>query len=563
MRTVALLLAEPGVGRLGHARSLDVELAGGPVWRHAAARAGAVAGVAEVVLVHPADRACPGEKAFAFDPALDPPAARFARRTARAWSPWAWRGGLGGATVWDELLPAGPLLAAAEAHGADAVLLAGADWPLLDPALAGRMLAAHAAEPEALPLVFSQAPPGLAPLVLSRAVLTRLAQEERDAAGKARGHPTRRGIAGLLAYQPERAQVDPIARDVNAAVPAAVRDMARRFVFDTPAGRTRLERLAAALGPRFSTADSEEVAAATLADEATPGEDSSRFASLPPLLHVELTTRRVSRGSATPPAAADRASMTDATLAALAAQSRGLAVTLGGLGDAALHRAWAKPSPPSARPARGRRGGDFAAGGGGRIRGPWRFGGGFGHGPRLESRRGRRPPERRDAAVYADANGADDFERVLAAFLKLVPNPSVGRLIPLLTRTTGNVADLEAFFERWWQLADHAVIDRFATGGTGRFALAADASPVPMDPPWTPPRPTQAKRRLTVLADGTPCLCHQDWRGRAALGGDPEASLAERWSRANLPAADPAWSPADSPLCRHCFDFLTLCRGNP
>ena len=368
----------------------------------------------------------------------------------------------------------------------------------------------------------------------------------------------------MLAYQPERAQVDPIARDVNAAVPAAVRDMARRFVFDTPAGRTRLERLVAALGPRFSTADSEEVAAATLADEATPGEGSARFASLPPLLHVELTTRRVSRGSATPPATADRASMTDATLAALAAQSRGLAVTLGGLGDAAL-----QPCVGEAVTAFREAGaagvavetslqavaGESADRGDSEavsatVRG-WKA-------DVVVVRLNAATP-----AVYADANGADDFDRVLAAFLKLVPNPAVGRLIPLLTKTTGNVADLEAFFERWWQLADHAVIDRFATGGTGRFALAADASPVPMDPPWTPPRPTQAKRRLTVLADGTPCLCHQDWRGRAALGGDPEASLAERWSRANLPAADPAWSPADSPLCRHCFDFLTLCRGDP
>ncbi len=353
MRAVALLLAESGVGRLGHARSLDVELAGGPVWRHAAARAAAVEGVAEVVFVHPADRACPGGHAFAFDPTLDPPAARFARRTARAWSPWAWRGGLGGATVWDELLPAGPLLAAAEAHGADAVLLAGADWPLLDPALAGRMLAAHAAEPEALPLVFSQAPPGLAPLVLSRAVLARLAQEERDAAGTARGHPTRRGVAGLLAYQPERAQVDPIARDVNAAVPAAVRDTARRFVFDTPAGRTRLERLAAALGPRFATrrrggghrrharrrSDAGgrfcplRLAAAAAARGVDDAPRLPRLGHAPGRRRPGTDDRRDARTrSPARPAASPSPSAASAT--------------------PPCTRAWARPSPPSAKPAR-------------------------------------------------------------------------------------------------------------------------------------------------------------------------------------------------------------------
>ncbi|BAM02524.1 SPASM domain-containing protein [Phycisphaera mikurensis] len=564
MKAFVLLIGERDRGRLGHRRELDASLGGSTVVAHAARRAAAVAGVSGVRLVHPAGEPVPGGLdgvgAFAFDPALDPPAAQTARRTARAWSPWAWRGGLGGSTVFDELLPAAPLLAAAEDAGAEAVVLAGADWPLLDADLAGRMLALHAAEPEALPLVFSQAPPGLAPVVLGVGLLAQLAAEERAAAagGFARGHPTRRGFAGLLAYQPARARVDPLASDANAAVPAAVRDAARRFVSDTPAGTARVRRLARRLGDRFADADADAVVAATLSDEA----DGGRFATLPPLLHVELTPRRWSRGSATPPAPAPpRGPMPPALLEKIARQSAGLAVTLGGLGDAGCHPDAAaavaafrgagaagvavETSLQGACDAADRGAAEAVAAA---VRG-WAVDVVL---VRLNAA---------SAAVYAEANGADGFDDAVAALHGLLPDPSVPRIVPVLTKTRGNVADLEPFFERWWQLADHAILERFPTGGTGRSALTPDASPVPMDPPWTPPRPTQAKRRLTVLADGTVCLCHQDWHGRLPLGDAGDAPLAELWAGAATLALDPAWTPDDSPLCRRCFDFLTLARG--
>lgn len=567
MRAVVLLLAEAGAGRLGHARSLEHPLAGSPVWRHAMARAAAIDSVAAVRLLHPAGAAPAGAAAeagaacFAYEPGLDPPAVRSMRRTARAWSPWAWRGGLGGATVWDELLPAAPLLAAAAAENADAVVLAGADWPLLDSALASRQLTAHAADPTALPLVFSQAPPGLSPLVLGRPLLEQLAAEARASVGTPRGHPSRRGIAGWLAYQPARARVDPIASDLNVAVPAPVRDTARRFVFDTPGGRARLARLAAALGDGFASADAAAVAAATAADESLAG--GGRFAELPPLVHVELSPRRFSRGSATPPSLAamglpGREAMSDATLARVAAAAAGRAVTLGGLGDAACHPRLREAVV--AFRAAGAAGvavetslqGAADRGGLERLSATVRGWGADVAVIRLNAT---------TAAVHREANGADDFDAVSATLAERVPDPSGPRLLPAFVRTAANVAELEPFFERWWQLADHAVVERFATGGTGAFALAADASPVPMDPPWTAPLATQAKRRLTVLSDGTPCLCHQDWGGRAALGGAPEASLAERWSAANLPGLQPGWSPDSSPLCRRCFDFLLLARG--
>ena len=433
------------------------------------------------------------------------------------------------------------------------------------------MLARHAADPEACPLVFSQAPPGLAPLVLSRALLARLAAEEAAAGGKARGHAERRGVAGLLAYQPARARVDPVAGGLNEPVPAAVRDAARRFVFDTPAGRARLGRLAERLGSGFAGADAGAVAAAVAADEAPSG--VGRFASLPPLLHVELTPRRFSRGSATPPAEApDRPPMPMGLVERLAAQSGGLAVTLGGLGDAACHprvgeavaafkaggaagvavetSLQAAPMPGSA-----------PGSGAGETRDP---------GAVADAVRGWGADavvvrlNAASASAYAEANGADGYAAATAALGRLTPDPRVGRLLPAMVKTAANVQDLEGFFERWWQLADHAVLERFPTGGTGSFALAADRSPVPMDPPWTPPRAAQAKRRLTVLSDGTLCLCHQDWLGRAGIGdagGSGGAPLAELWAAVPGGTTDPGWGPDDSPLCRRCFDFLTLARG--
>ena len=336
MSVVALLVTDLHAGRLGHRRDLGERLAGRSVLAHTVARAASIDAVKRVILVHP-----PGQDPLAVlgGERFGKPVTAFAHpevagdgftprmQAARRWSLSAWRGGLGGATAWDELLPAAPLAAAMDDGKADAAVLVGADWCGFDAAYADAQLALHLPAPEAMKLAFTQAPPGLGAMVTSRAVLRDLA----------RNHAT---FGQALAYNPRRPSIDPIGREVNHPIPAAVRDTARRFIFDDPDGRDRLALIAHRLGSDFAAAD------ASLLTETCRTLERERpsdvFHTLPPELVIELTPRRGVTGPITPQhhLAIDRPDMDRGLMLGLAAQCGGLAVTLGGLGDAALHPAY-------------------------------------------------------------------------------------------------------------------------------------------------------------------------------------------------------------------------------
>ena len=167
---------------------------------------------------------------------------------ARLWSLEAWRGGLGGATCYDELLPAGPMLSAMEEHKADSALLVGADWPLVDPNFCQRVLDLHLEHPDMMQMTFTQAPPGLAGIAVARKLIAQLAKNNA-------------GFGQLLAYSPAKPQSDPIGRDVCVQIPAAVRSCTNRFVYDTPATTAAMiDWIADRLGDRLAEADASDVA---------------------------------------------------------------------------------------------------------------------------------------------------------------------------------------------------------------------------------------------------------------------------------------------------------------
>src|SRR5690554_814034 len=132
MGATALIPVDLERSRLG-TRSRAADRVGGvSVLAHTLRRVARVPSVDRVVLVHPA-----GQDPIALLDGVDigVPVATHADpngladkhterlRVARLWAPTAWRGGLGGATVFDELLPAGPLVEAMEAHGARSCLI--------------------------------------------------------------------------------------------------------------------------------------------------------------------------------------------------------------------------------------------------------------------------------------------------------------------------------------------------------------------------------------------------------------------------------------------------------
>lgn len=511
MPVVCLIPVDLEHTRFGLPARVGDRLGDASVLQHTVARAARVPQIERIVLVHP-----PGHNPSALidaaaidtpiDTHIDPEGLIDAHTprwvAARKWAMECWRGGLGSATCFDELLPAGPLVAAMERHGADSAYVVGGDWCLFDPALAEAQLKVHLDAPEAMKLVFTQAPPGLAGIAVSRDVLEQL-------------HNTGSGFGGVLGYNPFQPAVDPIGRDVCVAVPPAVRDAGRRFIYDTPRAIECIRAIADTVNPLH--ADSDEVARANVR---CATRDAG--AGLPAWVTLELTPRRSATGPVTPQhhATFDRPDI-DVDLAGRIFEQfePDTALTLGGLGDAMEHPALHEIV----------RAAHAAAVCGIGIETdllcdtdealalldlPLDV-----IGVRFNAD---------TAETYRRVNGVDGFSTVARNLKSLLDARSkrgavVPWLVPRLVKTPETLVDMESFFERWKRVAGcQPVIESHGCG----CGLMPDLSPVPMAPPWREPC-RQLGRRLTILSDGTVALCDQDWLGRTPLGDVKTHALSE------------------------------------
>jgi len=528
MPAIALIITDLERGRFGHARSLLDKLHGRAVLEHTLRRAERIEGVGRIVLVHPPGQDVMGAVA-GFD--LDKPIHAFAdpraghegfhdadrrRLAARKWALSAWRGGLGGATCYDELLPAAPLVAAMNEHRADAAVILGGDWCLFDPELASRQLAAHLEAPESMKIVFTQAPPGLGAVATSRTVLEDFAKHEA-------------GFGNALGYNPRKPVIDPIGRDVCLAIPPAVRDTFERLICDTPRGRAAVRRIAENAG------NAESAGVEALADICASCD--SRDARVLSHTWLELTPRREADGPVTPQhyMAFHRIDMPTADAVAFvqryAADFPGATLLIGHLGEPLLHEGFFE-IVEAAHTA-----GVFGLGVETDL---------LCDGPTLE-RLAALPLDLISVRFNADTSqtyhrvmGIDGFSRVAKNLQRLfellresgratpAPGPLVRAsspwIVPRLTKVRENVREIESFFDRWVTIGGCAVIDRFDTGR----ARAEDLSPVPMDPP-TPLRTPLDGRCAFVLSDGRVTPDRSDWTGEDALGNVRDTALAEIW----------------------------------
>ncbi len=491
-KAIALVLADVEHGFLGSARSLRDSLAGRSVLAHTVARAAQVDGVQKVVVVHPRQQAVADwlEGAYETFEAEVLPRARVV--SGRKWCQTGWRGGLGSATIYDELLPAGPLVEAMRAHGAASALLVRGDWPCFDVGLASQCLERHLSAPDDLKIVFTQAAPGLG------AVATGLKVLEDFAAHDA-------GFSEALGYNPRHAAADPVGKDVCVPCPTAVRDAYRRFVYDTPSGMAQLRHAAAALGDGLGAADAE-----TIVQQAGPMPET-RYA------FVELTPERPSAGpiAAQHGVALERAPMSREDVERVVdhlSQLGDVPVMFGHLGDALSHPDWRA----FVQLAHDR--------------------GVLGVGVETDlvcddetlQQLVDAPLDviavRMNAdtqAVYETLMGHDGFKALvdrLKRLFELRGERRVPWIVPTLVKTTQNVKDLESFFDRWKLVAGHAVIQPMRCGrdASGR-AYLPDLSPVPMQVPGGVKWPGD-EAALWVLSDGTIAADGDDWLGERALG---------------------------------------------
>jgi hypothetical protein len=431
------------------------------------------------------------------------------RLSARKWSPCAWRGGLGGATCYDELLCPAAMVAALDSVDATAGLIVGPDWPFVDPVLCDAIVQRHRDEPS-LQLVFTQAPPGLAGCLLHRDLLVDL-----DRTGTM--------IGTAIDYQPRTPQGDPIAKPNCVSIDPAVRDAPMRAVFDAPRWSKLLQQVSQELGSASDKASAMDVVAAA------SGHWGQVYAS-PQQVTLELTTDRRATGPIVPQhhATLHRGPISEADaqqlFTTLAKAGPDIVLTLGGVGDPLCCVHW--ESIVRAANDAGLYGihleTDLSVAGAG-------------------SRLAALPLDvvsiRLNAGsqeTYQTLMGQDDYALVIAEARHLLAGRNGSRpwIVPRLIKHESNLHELAGFLDQWMLGTGHAVIDPPLDG--------AGVAPSPNVLRLTPPQRTpcrQLNHRMTIHADGRAALCDQDWLGQAidapALS-DPLAA----WGKSDVARAD-------------------------
>ena len=183
MRVIATIQADLEVTPLGTRSRLSRAYEGRPMLRRTVERIGLAKQVHAIYVFCPAGQYERCEAILKDTNATiqryeaDPPPWRSLVQAARKWSLDGWRGGIGGTTHFDEYTDVRLLNELLEAVDVEAVLSIPPAAPLVDPALADRMIEHHRGTADDVRMTFTQAPPGLAGLLLDVSLIRELAEK--------------------------------------------------------------------------------------------------------------------------------------------------------------------------------------------------------------------------------------------------------------------------------------------------------------------------------------------------------------------------------------------------
>jgi hypothetical protein len=450
---------------------------------------------------------------------------------AQRWSD-GWRGGLLGTCDFD-LGFHGPWVREVIEHlDADAAVLVDPASALVDPALVDQLVRT-AREQSKHELIFAQAAPGLAGVLVKKPLVEQLA-----ASGL---HPGR-----LLHYLPARPTRDAIATEAAIPVATAVARSLQRFKLDSDRQLRRIDAATVSLnGTLVSTAAEQLV----LRAQASPSLDP-----LPRELVLELTTARSSRPifAAATHLPVARAPMTlevaKPLLDALAVADDARLV-LGGHGDPlrsdAVLEVVAHAKQAGIRAiaietdlldvtaatleALAELQVDVISV----------------HLPGLS------------AATYAAVMGVDRYAEAIENVKRLLQSRQrqgrgVPIVVPTFTKCRVNLAEMEAWYDQWLTAVGTAVICGPSTFG-GRIPDAGVAD-------MSPPKRVACRRlsdRMTVHSDGSFATCEEDPLGLQSIGSTASQSLGDAWRTALQPirAAHRCGNVAAFPACATCREW--------
>ncbi|MCH8148034.1 MAG: SPASM domain-containing protein [Planctomycetes bacterium] len=226
MKIIATLQADLERTPLGTRSRLADDLCGIPVLRRTVERLQAVRHLEKVFVL------CPEPQRDQCASLLDGTAAqvlavqaalpRWATlvQTARKWSLQGWRGGVGGATFFDEFIDCRVLAGLLQTVDADLVLAVPPAGALFDPALADRMIDHKLELRNDFRLVFSQTPPGLSGVLMESGLIRELSENLSP-------------VGWVFTYQPDTPKKDLILEACCFEVPRELRHAVGRLSADT------------------------------------------------------------------------------------------------------------------------------------------------------------------------------------------------------------------------------------------------------------------------------------------------------------------------------------------
>jgi sulfatase maturation enzyme AslB (radical SAM superfamily) len=456
--------------------------------------------------------------------------------SARKWALDAWRGGIGGVTVFDEAFNPWVLEFLARREGADALASIPAGAALIDPKLLDDMIAHFEKVREEVRMVFTQSPPGLSGVIYSSALLANMA--------KAVQPPGR-----VMAYKPSEPHRDMVMQPCYYSVEAPVAHATGRLIVDTAEAFRRAESIL-----QKGVGGNGQPTAGEIAEFLR--QEKHSVSSLPGEVEIELTTEDSLPHTTLRPrgeAVGRRGPIDEGLFGRLVdelATRDDVRVVLGGFGDPLLHPNW---------PALVRR---------------CRTAGVFGLAVRT-------PAVHLDEAAievlienhvdilnvlldattaetYAKVHGADHFDRVLANLERLqAAYQRTKQPLPLLVcemaKTHETMDEMEAFYDHWISKTGAAVI----TGPSAHAGRWPDRAVMRM----APPARFVCGRvfgRAMVLADGRVTACDQDFRGEHAIGSLANSSLSQLWTGDAMRAvreAELTGAHNGTPLCPDCEEW--------
>jgi hypothetical protein len=529
-RMTAFVMADPEVGGTGVARKLDSEFGGRPVLARTIERVASAPCVERVVVVAPeGDQLTAALAAVRSSvpvecvqvPGSFRGSAAGAIAVSRLWADSMWGGGLGGTTVFDEMLAPRGLVAAMDKCGVEHGVVVGGDWPMVlvegDAGIEG--VVARFAAMGRRGVVFGDAPPGLSPCCIGRDAAAFLAERGQGATVGAMA-----GLRGRWAYD-LRGAPNWVVR-----APFAARIATVRSIFDSPRAKIRMRRGLEPLLPP-------EGSARPAWTEIVPALER-QYSVLPSFspqhLMVELCTGRYASGTASPHryGTIQRTPMSFALLERILGQiadARDVCVSFAGLGDPMRHpdlpafirmarQAGARAihvrtellAPTGAIEAMLQAGVDVVS---------------------VEVHAACRE-------TYRATMGVDRFEDCMANIRRVLQLRSAPAgcdadlfglpfVVPRMQRRSDTVADLAAFAAEWASLGTSVLESPTFAIVDGQVVTQRDRLSDASTPPRTQRR--ELWRRLKVLSDGGVPAAECDILGQTVVASLLQTPLLEAW----------------------------------